>query len=82
MVVEVGMETEADSRHSSRLTPVDASWILRRGSCSVFSSQHSLLYEVSGGEQCCVSQDVTDVWMSLEQSPGSAHGDKSDQKED
>lgn len=82
VVVEVGMETEADSRHSGRLTPVDASRILRHGSCSVFPTQHTLLYEVSRGKQCCVSQDITDVRMSLEHSPGPFHGDKSDQRED
>ena len=80
VVVEVGMEAEADSRHSCSLTPVDASWVL--GSCSVFPSQHTLLYEVSRGEQRCVSQDVTDVRMSLERSPGPVHGEKSEQRED
>lgn len=82
MVVEVGMETEADSRNSRRLTPIDASWILGRGSGSVFPSQHTLLYEVSRGEQRRVSHDVTDVRMSLERSPGPVHGDKSEQRED
>lgn len=80
VVVKVGMETETNSRHSSRLTPVDASWALRHGSCSRFPAQHALLYEVSWSKQSGVSHHITDVRMGLKRSPDSAHGDRSEQR--
>lgn len=67
-VVEVGMETEPHSGHTSGLTPVDA------GS-RVFPPQHALLYDVGRGEKRGVAEHVPDVRVSPEHSPDPPHGD-------
>lgn len=67
VVVEVGMETEADGGHSSGLPGVDASPALS-------FAEHALLDEVGGGEEGGVSENVADVGLSFEQGPGPPHG--------
>lgn len=76
VVVEVGVEAEADGRHSCRLTPVDASRLPRRRPRRVLPTQHILLYEVGGGKEGRVSQDVADVRVSPEHIPGPPHAGK------
>lgn len=78
VVVEVSVEAEADGRHPSRLTPVDAR--SRGRQRCVLPSQHILLYEVRRGKEGRVSQDVADVRVSPEHIPGLPHAEKPVQK--
>lgn len=74
LVVEVGVETEAHGGHPRRLTQVDAASSLRCASFWAVPAEQTLLDEVSRGEECGVSQNVADVRVSFERSPGPVHG--------
>lgn len=74
LVVKVGVETEAHSGHPRRLTQVDAGSSFRCASSWAVPAQQTLLDQVSRGEECGVAQNVADVRVSFEHSPGPSHG--------
>lgn len=74
VVVEVGMETEAHGGHPRCLMQVDGGDGGGGVSLRLAPPQQPLLDEVGGGEERGVAQDVADVGVSCEQSPGSSHG--------